>query len=424
MSERRRFYTNSFLLAIDAFIAAALTGVFWLIASRTSDPALVGITSTTISAASLIALGSRLGFDFAIPHFLPKTEQPAQLIRTAFLLTALSATVLSTGFLLSLNWWLPDLHFLIETGWWMAGFVALSVSLVWINVFLSTGIASRQIGWVVAQDVVQNGGRLVVWALFFYLGTAGISGLLTPSIIGALGSVLLGFLTIFPREKTKWFDRTLYKQVGPYAWLSYGSSLIASSPGFLLPLIITALLGPTQTAIFSMAWLIFTFAQIGTSSFLSIIFAEGNRKLDVLKQLFPLVLYRAWGIIAVIVVLVIGLGKLGLSVFGELYAAEGYGVLVILTASLLFQTSNDFCMIIHRVLAELKAVYLILACLVAGVLGLSILGIPKYGIEAVGWSYLATHATVMIGTLLWSRRTPLRLRLEDVQVSRTEGLAG
>ena len=407
---RTSFVSNSLLLSCDAALAAILTAAFWLLAARLLPAAEVGTASTMVAASSLIALFSRLGFDYAIPYFLPNHERPERVVEAAFLLGGLSALVGSLIFICSLNFWLPQLRFLQE--WpWMLVFLVSTLSLVWINFCFALGIAQQKVPWIIAQDIVQNGARLALWYFVFRLsGLSGGQGLFLAFAISAAASAILGLFVLLPpgAKLRSTLDRTALVGVGGYAAGSYGTALLATTPEFLMPIIVTSILGSASTAVFSVCLMAVSAVGILNSAAISVTFAEGSRSKETLADRFPNIMYFIWGYMAVCFVLAYYLGHFALGLFGAEYAEKGFGLLLLLLAAKPIVALNDFTVVLQRIYRKLRTVYVLFTLLAVGWVIISALTLRVYGLNAAGISYLLIQALVALGGFFFVRPHPLK----------------
>ena len=98
-------YRNALLLITSSAVATGLGFFFWMVVARLYTETEVGFGAAIISAMSLLAALSRLGFGFTIIRFLPKAKDPQQMINSCFTLSgivslALAAILLGISFAL------------------------------------------------------------------------------------------------------------------------------------------------------------------------------------------------------------------------------------------------------------------------------------------------------------------------------------
>ena len=410
MKKLSRLTNTSLLLSIDALVAALFTGIFWIIAARLVSTDLIGTTTTTISAASLLALVARLGHDFSIPYFVPKVAKVRPFLRKTFIESSCAALGLGALFLISLTVWLPDLHFLIETPLHAALFLAITLCLTLINLFLASGLILQRIPWVIGQDLVQNLLRIPIWLALFFSGH-GNSGtaLIGTFTLTAFLSVVLGFLAVYPHHEPALHagTETSVNSRG-YSQMSQLTSVLATAPGFALPLLINQLLGAEQVAVFSVAWMGLSALIIVHSAIASTLFAEGSRAKERLTSMFPRTMFITWGLQAAMFVGVLVLGKPVLRLFGPYYANHGYPLLILLALGTFFLAGNDYLIAIYRAHAKLKEVTGILGLIAILLVGLSLIFLPGSTIITFGWIFVAAQGITFVWKFTTESLHPLR----------------
>lgn len=82
-------YSNAFYLMLNTAITSLLGFFFWMIVARFYTEAEVGFSSAIISAISLLALISLVGFNVSLVRFLPHADKPQALINSCYTLSGL-----------------------------------------------------------------------------------------------------------------------------------------------------------------------------------------------------------------------------------------------------------------------------------------------------------------------------------------------
>src|SRR5687768_14538625 len=122
-------YWNGYVLLVNTVGSAVLGFVYWVLAARYYTTQAVGINSATIAAMTFLGGIARLYLEGTLVRFLPRAGQTAaRLIRSAYLVSSLAATIVGTIFLLGLNSWAPALGFLRVFPLLAASFILATVA--------------------------------------------------------------------------------------------------------------------------------------------------------------------------------------------------------------------------------------------------------------------------------------------------------
>jgi O-antigen/teichoic acid export membrane protein len=410
MQPSSRFSSTAKLLVADAAVAAFFGGLFWLLAARIASPEHIGVGSAVISAATLVGVIARLGMDYAIPYFTPRLT-PSQVHQTAVATCVIGSTALALLFLLSLNFWLEPLRFLITSAAWSILFVVFTVSLTLINLFLNTAIATGQVGWVIGQDTIQNGGRLLLWLLCIPLGIASsVEAIVLTYIVSTGLAVLLGFARIIRVDSIRSLvipKRKTLETMGGFALKNHGGTLLSQLPNQILPLLNTQILGAGATAVYSISAMFYSLAGVVHSAITSSVFAEVSRDRTALQRIFPKIFLVEWGVVAGELLLLGAFGEAVFHFFGPTYAAQG----VILTGGMIacisFILVTDHLITIQRVLGKTRSIYLLLGITSVGQILLSLLLLPLWGLIAIPAALAVAQAIALVVGLIWVRPHPL-----------------
>ncbi len=123
---RSPLYRNSFFLMTTTVARAGLGFIFWTVVTRFYTEVEVGWGSAIISAISLLALLSILGFNTAIIRFLPKAEKPQDMINSCLTLSGITALALTAIFIAGLDIWSPALGFIRKNAIFSLAFINTS----------------------------------------------------------------------------------------------------------------------------------------------------------------------------------------------------------------------------------------------------------------------------------------------------------
>jgi O-antigen/teichoic acid export membrane protein len=393
-SPHRQIAVKSDRLARSSFFMMATfvaMGIFGfgssVIVARTFTPEQVGVGTSLISAASLIALLSLFGLNWTIVRFIANSDNANAQI-TYSLLTVASLGVLTSGiYVMLVPRYAPALSFVRENPACAVGFivvVALSaINLLRASVFLGTRRPEYNL---LFDGVVQGTTKVVLPFMLIGLGAYGVfASAGGASLIAVVVSILClrrgGFRFDFRREGVMTRAQLSYSLSG------YISMAFATAPVMALPLIALHTLGSAQAGYFYLTFQIANLMYGISHATGAALFSEGSfdesRIVSLVKRsVLLLVALQAVGVITVTV------GSwLILSVFGREYAEHGEHLLQILGVGAIAVTLNTLADYLLKILSLVKS--MIASNVVLGVVttGLALLWCPR-GLEWLGWAWL------------------------------------
>ena len=374
---------------MNAGVMAILGFIFWNVATKNFTAVEIGLGSTLISAIGLIIAFSLLGANISLIRYLPKARKKSEIVWSWFWLSGIIAIVLSTGFLLCLGWFYPELEFVRNNLFYSVVFVCFAVFVVFFNFLEAIFIAQRKSKYVLLKNGLWSLLKIIM--LFFFLSMAAY-GIFSAWYLSAV----IAILVVWPLTKLKVYlgiDLKLIKRMFKYSLGNYVGNIFAMLPGFGLPLFITFFLGASQTAYFYITWMIanllfFVPMSIGRS-FLS----EGSHRknhLDLKKSL-------KFTYFVTFIGLVLGLimSQWILGFFGSEYLDGGFKILVILLVSSLFYSYNIIIVMYFNLKHEVRKVVSIYLAIALITFGLSYLMLD-YGLVGIGFAWIIANLLVSV----------------------------
>jgi len=122
---RDRLLRNAGYLVGATALNAGAGFIFWNLAARLYPPEDVGLASSTISVASLLAGIGGLGLGVGLVRFLSQSLRPVRLVNSVFTLAGLGGLLAGTIYLLGVDHWTPSLAVLRQQPLYLGGFLAL-----------------------------------------------------------------------------------------------------------------------------------------------------------------------------------------------------------------------------------------------------------------------------------------------------------
>ncbi len=243
-----------------ARIAPMVTGfLFWALAAIVLPPEQLGLGSAVVSAALLTVQLGMLGVGPATLTLLPAENDGGRRLIAASLLAVATFSLLGAGLLV------------IITNWLGTGVGEAWIPLVTV-LFLATallaasayqldyvGVAQERADRTLVRSLVQSLVQLAFLAAAFAVGLRDLAVIVAAVAAGALASVFVGLrqlarAQVSPDWKHGLRPRPALRLLKP-GLPNHALMLADRAPGYLLPLIVAATLGPAPTAAWFVVWM-------------------------------------------------------------------------------------------------------------------------------------------------------------------------
>jgi len=403
--EHRRSLTSTPVLILQLLILGANSVVFWLVAARTSTTEELGQATELYTVVLLIVFATNLGLPVVVARYATNASVPAARIYTwSVLLTTASSLVGSVVTVLVAPG--DILEPLTRHG--DAAAVAL-LFLATTGVSVATVMDNRQVGLqqhraFIARNAVMVAARLPMLAvsvssergLWVWLAATMSApvAVLATSLMAPVGPHRLGRVANARR-------------IVGYGWVNYASTLLASAPFVILPLVVFAHVDAADNAIFYLPW------QVGSLLFLIpgliaralLIDADDDVAVLARQTRTALLACVAFGVAALIGALVVA--PLFPIAYGSDYAGSG-AVLVGLCLALIPYGVTATVLTIARVEADTRVTLLISGALTVLVLVPGAVWTPDRGTGGATIAWLAGHLACAIPAWLHLRRRQAR----------------
>lgn len=406
------YRSSSFLLG--SLIATAGGGfLFWLLAANLAPAPAVGISATLVSSVSLLTYLTGLGLPYGMLKFATRDEGISSLVNGSLAVCIATSVGASIIFVIGIELWAPDLRSLVndpaEAGLFSAANAATGI----IVLLDSLAVARRRAEIAFLRAVILSVLRIVAVAL---LAPSGADGIFIASaapavLVGAISVVSLPVAGLHYRLRLAVGWSRLRPYLG-YSVRNAPSALLAGAPPFLLPLLVLAILGPTQAAYFYVAWSFVAVAIVVPSVVANVALSEGSRA-DAWKTArhgrgFALM------VCAMLMVVLIACAPLLLSLFGSEYKAAS-SALRIFSVALVPWTFVSLSVAALRAEARYGEMTwamfgLAVSCLAGAVALGSQIGLNGV---ALGWTIGASLSALVLETYLWRARLRRRPAVVD-----------
>ena len=367
-------YRNSMYLILNSFVMALFGFVFWSLAAKQFSSEDVGLATAVISAVSLVASLSLLGFNVSILKFKEKS-----LNFTALVMCSIVAFILSVLFLLFVNVFSPNLSFLSSQVLYIVGFVAFSVLSVVYFLMNSMLIAQGRTGVVFVKDTLFS---LVKVVLIFFI--VGVFGLLIFWYLGIALAVVISLFFIHMERKL--FD---VRKVFHFSFYNYVSNILGILPNVLLPLIIIHYFGASYAAYFYVVWMIANLLFIVPTAMTQNVLSSGKE--ENMKKA-----YMFSACLLILGILLVGLiGEFLLNLFNPEYVIALPLLYILALSSLpygirrIYQTKLNLHGRVKRVIL-MDAITLVVTVMGS-------IAFIEYGLLAVGVSWFVGNVLAFVG---------------------------
>jgi O-antigen/teichoic acid export membrane protein len=390
---------NALALMVSTVATAAIGLLFWAAATRHYPVAEVGRASAVISTAALLSNVSHFNLGNVYARFLPAAgAHTRRFVRQGLALTAASALVVGTGFVLV---WPTDSLF--ANGTERALFPLCVAVLTVFTVQDAVLFGLRAASWIPVKSVLFS---LVKLALLIGLARVLPQGGLVlawvaPAAVAVVVVVWLLHRTVMPRHMAAAASR--HDLPGPralagFAAAEYTTGLMAYLVPLSLPLIIVAKLGTEQNAYFAVPWAISAALNMLTWNIAASLVVEAATDEESTRTLAR----RALRLSLVVagggaVVLLLG-APLLLRVFGTAYAEQGADLLRLMALAAPATAVTTVYTGVARVRRQVRRVVAVQAAIGVLVMALSLLLTDRLGVTGVGVAYLVAEG--LVGLLL------------------------
>jgi glycogen(starch) synthase len=406
---------NSIALLAMTHITSVLGYVFWMACARHVTAGTIGMTSTVISAMTLVAILAAAGFVPLLTRMLPGAdpEERSGLCSTAFVLTAVGSGIAGmAGALL-----LPErVHAVVGTGWLVGLLGAGAMSTALLLVINAALLGVRRAEFSLLGSVVASLTRLISVVALLSLGVIATGADATAAhtiLMVWVASLMVSFglsVRLLARASPGFRFRPgrmwLTRLRRGVAW-EHVTTLGARSPDFVMPILASALVPAAQVGYLAIAWMISTAFYAVSAAVSNALLAECADRPEHLRTQVR----RALRLIAVLLIAPVAVACLlasqVLGMFGADYALHST-LLVLLLLSTLPEAVVNLAVTILRVQCRLTVAAAVTVTGAVITLGGASLLMPLLGITGAGLAALASPMIVAIALPALGLRRSLR----------------
>jgi O-antigen/teichoic acid export membrane protein len=397
---RDPLYSNAIYIMSAKVADAAVGLVFWIMAARIYSTEEVGQGSALLSATTLLATLSGLGFGYGLVRFIGTSRNPVALMNSSFTVAASVSIAAVLIYVFGPGLWSPAVVSIRQNPAYLLVFVVTAPVAAVTTLTDNAFIARRVARFMLARNLIFNLLRLVlpiVLAVFLHS-----FGLFASWSAAVFVSLLFSLFLFLPRAQPGYrFSLTLErKAVGDmfhFSFANYLSDLFWSAPILILQSIVVAnRLGSESNAYLAVAWAMGSILSAIPIAVSMSLFAEGSHDEGKLGRSVWQSLKMTFLLLTPAVLLISLLAGKILLMFGAQYSQNATTLLRLLVISALPVAINSLYFGTKRVERNMRVVILLIVLAGAVTLGLSYLLMPREGIAAVGIAWLAGQCGITL----------------------------
>lgn len=400
---------NSFYLMAATATQGVLGMAFWLLCARLFPASQVGEATALISASTLLAYSSLLGFNSSLIRYLPKAERPDGWMNNGLVLCTAVSIVFGGAYVLVLPSIAGRLAFVRHSPIEAVGFVVFVAMTALVLLTDAVFIARRQAKYNLLVDgVIQGGTKLVLPLVLVSAGAFGIFAATGfASAIDVVVSLLL-IIWVFGYQPRLRMNFAVIKQATGYSLANYVANLLNLVPTLVLPIAVIDQLGARPAAYYYIAFSVANLLNAIAYSTCQALFAEGSHDDTDRRALVRRSARLLAGASVPAGALVAVLAPVTLPVFGAQYGQHATSTLVVLALGLVGVSACTWSITLLRVTKQLRALigasvaYAVVMC------GLAVWW-TRWGLVYVGlaWDIGNLVTAAIAGVALWTNRDRL-----------------
>ncbi|WP_217921104.1 oligosaccharide flippase family protein [Miltoncostaea oceani] len=392
-------YRGSTLLLLNTALLSGFGFAFWAVAARLYPTDAVGAFAGITAGVGLLGAVGALGLPNTLMRHLALAPSARQLATVAVVASTTAGGALCLIVVLFLGGHLPGELDLAQADHRIL--VAVLAMLAAVGAVIDGGlIALRSTRQILTKNLAGSIAKLGVLGALAASGVLGMVGLVTAYGIGAGLAAFLGGVALFRRVRSGGGiapPRRDLRRYLSFSGSSYLGTVVGILPATIVPLMVLTLLGPEETAYFTIAFMLASFLNFVPSTTAQVLMAEVSRGDRALRVVVSKAVRHVYSLLLpAVLILVLG-APFVLRIFGPGYADGATTCLQLLGLGAL---ATGCTYLIDAILAARDRMGAYIAMNVANallVLGLVGLALP-HGLAAAGAAWVvAQAASVALG---------------------------
>ena len=394
---------SGYALTASAVLTSIVGLAFWILAARLYTPEHLGVSAALISTLPILGLAAQLNLGSVLNRFLPDAGAGARgLILIVYGASLSAALIISSGFLLTVGYFVVPLAFLAESLWTAAWFIFAVAAWTLFALQDSVLVGLRQSIWVPIENAVYAVAKIALLALLANSATAAFGPFAAWTLPLFFMIPVVNFI-IFRRflpehtrsaELTARLDLRIIARFFGWDYVGMLAMMVAAG---VTPILVLGIAGAAANAKYYIAETIgYSLYLIGRSMGAALL-AEGVANRNRLPALSAdALVHTALPLGACVVVVFVG-APLIMALFGTAYVEEGTPLLRVFALSTIPWAFVTIRLAVARVEGRTAMVAVVQGATLMLVLGLGFVLLGKFGALGMAIAWLAAHTTVAIG---------------------------
>ncbi|QRP47877.1 aminoglycoside phosphotransferase family protein [Amycolatopsis sp. FDAARGOS 1241] len=407
VSPPRSLYGHGYALVLSSALTSAIGMVFWIVAARNYDQAVVGRNSALVYAIMFLAGVAQLNLMNVLIRFvLVAGARARRLVAVAYVVGGGLAGLAGLVFALGVRWWSPGLAGLLDSPYSVAG--CAGACAVWAIFVMQDGVLTA-VGRARVVPVENLVFSVVKLGLLAALAAALPSGGITVAWMAATAVAVLAttgylFLHALPaHEASATTDEEIsFRALAGYLIGDFLGATCWIACTQLLPVLVLGVLGAVPTATFATAWAIAYALYLVPAAMGQSLVAHTAHDPERATAARAGVERRSLLLLLPAVAALVLAAPWVLHLLGPGYADAGRWVLPLMAVSALPNVVVAAAVSQARALRRTGVVATLLGSLSVLVLSLALVLMPIFDITGVGLALLAGQ-TILASVILWLR---------------------
>ena len=279
---------------MNSGLQAAAGFIFWIISAHLFSVANVGLATSLVSAAVVIAFVALLGFNSTIVRYLPRSSDRNVFITSALTIVAVCAAVFSSFYVLIIPLIAPRLAFVTHHPLLALGFILLTT----IGALTSSPILFSS----ACDKQVQRPGRWGIRRSYEIVASlvvagAGAYGLFLAASVGYAIAAIASLILLATANHFHPSLRGAFQVLKPllrFSGANYLGNILTQLPTFVVPLIVLDRVGAHDAAYYFIAYQVVSLLYAAVFAVEQTFLAEGSHEDVDLHQ----IMRRSWRLLA------------------------------------------------------------------------------------------------------------------------------
>lgn len=421
---------NSGMVMAGTAVSGLLGFVYWGVAARGYSSETVGVATALLSAMTLASLSATLGLGQTIIQRLPRADDVtwSKAVNTLVFGGAASGAIVglvSVALLPLLSHRFAVVHHPAFAPLIVLGTSALTVANLLDYVF----IAQRAAHHVLLRSALFGVSKLLLLLAPLAFAQLGLAAVVTAWVAAALLTSAFTLRALLPRlgRPHRWSTvgvATELRVLAPLLVRNHSASLSAALIPTLMPVLVVSRVSATANAYFYMAWLVASILLTVSPAVAGAMLAEGSYEPERLGSQVRTGGLIIGGLLIGPVVVLCLLGPWLLAAFGSSYASNSYELLLLFMIVVIPDAVTNVYVTVLRVRSRVGVAAAMNFTMSATALSLAWVLLPRFGVTAAGWSWVAGQSVgcaIVAGHLRWGRRPHPQACSPVACVSQLEG---